>query len=88
MCARALGYTAPSGTLFEGGVRSASFLWKADLPGAARGSTYRGLMHVVSRPPDAALPGIHYHGAIYLLCALHGTSPCKSQAPHAKDLGA
>jgi hypothetical protein len=79
VCARALGYTtaAHSGTLFEGGVRSASFLWKADLPGAARGSTYRGLMHVVS-PPDAALPGTH--GAIYLLCALHGTSPCKSQA--------
>ena len=34
------------GTLFEGGVRSSAFIWKADLPAAVRGTTYRGLMHV------------------------------------------
>jgi hypothetical protein len=32
-------------TLFEGGVRSASFVWTATLSEEARGSTYEGLMH-------------------------------------------
>ena len=44
------GYNMPlrgqKGTLFEGGVRSSAFIWKADLPAAIRGTTYRGLMHV------------------------------------------
>ena len=38
-------------TLFEGGVRSSSFIWGRDLPTAARGSTYDGLMHVTDMLP-------------------------------------
>ena len=44
------GYNMPlrgqKGTLFDGGVRSNSFVWSDQLPAAAVGSTYRGLLHV------------------------------------------
>lgn len=49
------GYNMPlrgtKGTLFEGGVRSASLVWKADLPEQAQGSSYGGLMHVTDWLP-------------------------------------
>lgn len=49
------GYNMPllgsKGTMFDGGVRSASFIWSESLAADARGSTYRGLIHVTDWLP-------------------------------------